>query len=287
MTTGNTGAAAGEQVREQQRNVWNTFSGGWKKQDDFVFEWLRTVGAKLIEQAGVQDGHVVLDAATGTGEPGLSAAALVNSGRVIGTDISEQMVAIASAKARDKRISNYEARVINESALPFNDGYFDAITCRFGVMYFPEPATGVRELTRVLKTGRRIALAAWAEPQKNPWATTASRVVNEMLALPAPPPDAPGIFRHAAPSALPSLLEQSGLHDIQVAEVTGTVRFDSTEAYWEFITDVVAPIATALKNIDAGQREAVKRAVLEAAAKSAQGAGIPFAWSALVASGTK
>ena len=125
MTTSNTGAAASEQVRDQQRNVWNTFSSGWKKQDDFVFEWLRTVGAKLIEQAGVRDGYVVLDAATGTGEPGLSAAALVGSGRVIGTDISEQMVAIASAKARDKRISNYEAQVANESALPFSSG------CRF------------------------------------------------------------------------------------------------------------------------------------------------------------
>ena len=287
MTTSNTGAAASEQVRDQQRNVWNTFSSGWKKQDDFVFEWLRTVGAKLIEQAGVRDGYVVLDAATGTGEPGLSAAALVGSGRVIGTDISEQMVAIASAKARDKRISNYEAQVANESALPFSDGYFDAVECRFGVMYFPEPAVGVRELVRVLKPGRQIALAAWAEPGKNPWATTASRVVNELLALPAPPPDAPGIFRHAAPGALSSLLEQSGLHDIEVAEVTGEVTFESAEGYWEFITDVVAPIATALKNADAGQREAVKRAVLDAAAQNARDGRIPLAWSALIASGTK
>ncbi len=276
-----------EQVRDQQRNVWNTFSGGWKKQDDFVFEWLQPVGAKLIEQAGVRDGYVVLDAATGTGEPGLSSAALVGRGRVIGTDISEQMVAIASEKARDKRISNYEARVANESALPFGDEYFDAIVCRFGLMYFPEPATGVRELARVLKAGHRIALAAWAEPQKNPWATTASRVVNEMLALPAPPPDAPGIFRHAAPGALSSLLEQSSLHGIEIAEVTGEVTFESAEAYWEFITDVVAPIATALKSIDAGQREVVKRAVIEEAAKGARGANIPLAWSALIASGTK
>ena len=85
MTTTDTSTAANEQVRDQQRNVWNTFSGGWKKQDDFVFEWLRPVGAKLIEQVGLRDGYVVLDAATGTGEPGLSAAALVGSGRVIGT----------------------------------------------------------------------------------------------------------------------------------------------------------------------------------------------------------
>lgn len=287
MTTPDTRAAANEQVRDQQRNVWNTFSGGWKKQDDFVFEWLRPVGTKLIEQAGLRDGYVVLDAATGTGEPGLSAAALIGSGKVIGTDISEQMVAIASEKAHAKRISNYEAQVVNEAALPFGDGYFDAIVSRFGIMYFPEPATGVRELVRVLKPGHRLALAVWAEPQQNPWVTVASRVVNEMLALQAPPVEAPGIFRQAAPGVLPSLLEQAGLHDIEVAAVTGEVTFESAEAYWEFITDVVAPIARALKGIDAGQQEAVKQAVLQAAATSARGTDIPFAWSALVAGATK
>ena len=287
MSTTDMNAAANEQVRDQQRNVWNTFSGGWKKQDDFVFEWLKPVGTTLIEQAGLRDGDIVLDAATGTGEPGLSAAGLVGSGRVIGADISEQMVAIASEKARQKGISNYEARVANESALPFGDAYFDAVVCRFGVMYFPDPPRGVRELARVLKPGRRLALAAWAEPQKNAWATTASRVVNEMLALPAPPPDAPGIFRQAAPGVLSSLLEQAALRDIKVTEVTGEATFESPEAYWEFITDVVAPIATALKGIDAAQREAVKRAVLEAASKSARGTDIRLGWSALVASATK
>ncbi|TAJ20416.1 MAG: methyltransferase domain-containing protein [Dehalococcoidia bacterium] len=289
MATTDPNAAANEQIRDQQRDVWNTFSAGWKKQDDFVVEWLRPVGTTLIEQAALRDGDVALDAATGTGEPGLSAAARVGSGKVVGVDISEQMVVIAAEKARQKGISNYEARVTDESALPFADASFDAVLCRFGVMFFPDPPRGVRELARVLKPGRRLALAAWAEPQKNAWATTASRVVNELLALPAPPPDAPGIFRHAAPGLLSSLLDQAGLHDAEVTEVTGEATFESPEAYWVFITDVVAPVATALKNIDAPQREAVKQAVLAAAAASASPGSteIRLPWSALVASATK
>lgn len=276
-----------EQIREQQRETWNKFSGGWKKHDDFVLEWLKPVGDKLIEDVDLKKGYVVLDAATGTGEPGISIARKVSGGKVIGTDVAKDMVTIAENKARNIGISNYEGRVCDESSMPFPDNYFDAVVCRFGVMYFPEPETAIRELVRVLKAGHKIALSAWAEPSKNPWATVASSIVNQALGIIPPAGNVPGIFRFSNPGALEAMFNQVGLRTVNQAEVKGELSFDSSEKYWEFIIDVIAPIATAIGKAPQNQQEEVKRAVMQSASKRSKDGKISFGWSAWVICGTK
>lgn len=290
-----------DQIREQQRATWNKFSSGWNKWDSFVFNWLEPIGEKILELARLEDDALVLDVATGTGEPGLSAAARIGGGKVIGTDIAEEMVKIANANAKRKGILNYEAQVADTSHVPFADASFDAVTCRFGVMYFPNPSSDVQELARVLKPGGRIALSAWAEPAKNPWATTPSHIIQETLGSTPPPstdsasspqagsgqapPDAPGVFRHARPSVLAELLGNAGLHDIETAEVQGQVTFESPEHYWEFVTDVMAPVAVALSQVDRETYERVKAAVMAAAASREAGSKISFEWSSWVTAG--
>ncbi len=276
-----------DQIREQQRATWNKFSSGWDKWDSFVFHWLDSIGEKILELAHLKDSALVLDVATGTGEPGLSAAARIGGGKVIGTDVAEEMVKIANANAKRKGILNYEAQVADTSHLPFADASFDAVTCRFGVMYFPNPPSDVQEFARVLKPGGRIALSAWTEPAKNPWATTPSRVIQEMLGSTPPPPDAPGVFRHSRSDVLAELLRGAGLHDIETAEVQGHVAFDSPEHYWEFVTDVIAPVAVALSQVDRETYERVKAAVTAAAASRKAGNKISFEWSSWVAAGTR
>ncbi len=275
-------------VREQQRAVWDNFSAGWKKHDDFVMAWLQPVGERLLQMIALGEDSTVLDAATGTGEPGLSAALRVPSGKVIGADIAADMLAVARDKAAARGIANYETEMCgDEASLPFAGGQFDAVVCRFGVMFFPDMPAGTRELARVLKPGGRVALAAWAEPAKNPWATTAAVVVNEVLSLSPPPADAPGIFRCAPPGTLTSLLHRAGLHEVEEVEVTGQLVFDSPEAYWQYVIDVVAPVAIALSAATSEQREAARRGIIDAAGKRASSNGVSFGWSAWVAAGVK
>jgi SAM-dependent methyltransferase len=211
----------------------------------------------------------------------------VKRGVVIGSDIAAEMVRIAEEKASSAGIKNYEGRVADETALPFPSEHFDAVICRFGVMYFPDPQAAVQELARVLKTGRRLALSAWADPQKNNWGTTASRVVNQSLGIPAPPPDAPGLFRQAPPGTLSSMLKQAGLRDVNEVEVTGKLTFETPERYWEFITDVVAPVASALSRVDQATREKVGQAVLDTVRKEIGTGPVSFNWSAWAAAGNR
>ena len=272
---------------QRQRELWNTFSPGWRKWDSFVMRWLQPIGEKLIEVAQLREGDLILDVATGTGEPGLTAATKVRRGKVIGTDVAEGMISLAQENAKRRGIANYQALVSDASHLPFQNQEFSVILCRFGVMYFANPQADVKEIVRMLKQGGRIAFSAWAQPEKNPWATTSGKTVQEILQLPLPPPDTPGIFRHAQAGALTQLFQGAGLKDIQETEVRGKLEFDSAEQYWEYTMDVVAPVAVALSDVDAATRKKVKQAILLRARSFEKGGKIIFPWSSWVVSGKK
>jgi ubiquinone/menaquinone biosynthesis C-methylase UbiE len=92
-----------DQIRDQQRETWDQFSAGWKKWDEMVLGWLAPFGEAMIRHANLKEDSRVLDVAAGTGEPGLSAAALVPQGHVTVTDLSERMLAVAAENAARRR----------------------------------------------------------------------------------------------------------------------------------------------------------------------------------------
>ena len=276
---------ATNEITEKQRQTWNKFSGGWKKWDTWVINWLQPIGEKLLAEADLEETDRVLDVSTGTGEPGLTAATRV--AQVVATDVAEDMVEIARINAEAKELRNFQAKVADAENLPFSDSEFDAAICRLGVMYFANPEAGVKEITRVVKPGRKLALAAWSEPTKNPWATTAAGVINKILDLPTPNPDAPGVFRCNRPGILTELLEQADVEEISQVEVTGEAIFDSPDHYWEFVMDVVAPVATPLGNATETVREQAKKAVMEATKPYQKDGKVIFPWACWVASGRK
>lgn len=273
------------EITEKQRQVWNKFSGGWEKWDQWVLNWLASIGSKLLDEAELKPTNRVLDVSTGTGEPGLTAATVV--AHVVATDVAEDMVEIARKNAQARGLQNFEAKVADAEDLPFGDGEFDAVVCRLGVMYFANPTAGVKEIARVLKPGGKVALAAWSDPAKNPWATTAAGVINKLLNLPPPPSDTPGVFRCSQAGLLSELLEQAGFKDINQVEVSGEGIYDSPEHYWEFVMDVVAPVATPLNNVDYATRKQAKQAVIEATKPFQKDGKVVFPYACWVASGRK
>lgn len=238
------------QIRDQQREVWNRFSPGWKKWDDLTMDFLKPMAEAIINRIDPQDTDVVLDVASGTGEPGLTIAGMLSRGKVIAIDLAEGMLEVALENAEKRGIKNYEAFNCDVSGMPFPDNSFDAISCRFGFMFFPDMLLAAKEMARVLKPGGRIAVTVWSEPEKNLWASAVMSIVNENMKVTPPPEGSPGLFRCAKRGLIPGLFEQAGLKNIVENEVSGKLMPGNKKIYWNFMTEVVAPVVAALNKAD-------------------------------------
>ncbi len=100
-----------EQIRDQQKESWNRFSSGWKKWDNLTMDFLKPMGDEIIRLLNPKNDNVVLDVASGTGEPGLTIATMLNGGKVIITDLSDDMLKIAKENGAERGITNIETRV--------------------------------------------------------------------------------------------------------------------------------------------------------------------------------
>src|SRR5262245_56825525 len=120
------------EIREQQKASWNKSSPGWKKWDDLTMDFLKPYGNEIIQRLNLKDSDMVLDVAAGTGDPGLTIASKVNNGKVIITDLADDMLVIAHENAQKLGLKNVEFCVCDVSELPFADNTFDAISCRMG-----------------------------------------------------------------------------------------------------------------------------------------------------------
>src|SRR5437773_418313 len=145
---------------------WSNAAPFWEKHRGTIERLFRPVSEALIEEAEVVPGMSVLDIATGPGEPALRIAELLGShGEVVGVDPVDGMIEAARGEAARRSLDNARFEVAAADSLPFSDNRFDAIVCRFGVMFFPSPAGCASEMLRVLKPGKIVAFAVWHFPE--------------------------------------------------------------------------------------------------------------------------
>ena len=155
------------------RHDWEGMTDGWKRWYDKFSKQSSEATKTIIELAKLREGMTVLDLACGSGEPSLSMARTVGpKGHVIATDIVPRMLEVAEANAENEGLSNIEFRMADAEALPFEDESFDAVTCRFGAMFFSSPERAMLEARRVLRNTGSIALVTWGPPEENPRFTT-------------------------------------------------------------------------------------------------------------------
>ncbi len=272
---------------EQQRKTWNQYSAGWEKWDEILMTIMRPISDWFIEVLQLKGNEHVLDVASGTGEPGLTLSTRLPEGRVTGSDLSENMVKIANKHAKNRGITNYQSQACDASNMPFENNFFDHVICRFGVMFFPDLSGSIREMTRVLKPGGRLAVTVWAGPELNPFLTLLALTVIEKLKLPKPSPDAPGIFSCAQPGLTRQLLVDAGLDNVTESNISGEAVFNSTIQYWEVFSEVAGPIVQALNNAPQEVVEDVKKTVLNKAENYIKDGKMHINWEAIVTTGIK
>src|SRR5258708_1321395 len=176
-------------------SAWRDSAPFWEKHREIIRRVFAAVTQALVEDGLIGSGHAVLDIATGPGEPALTIAALVHEGKVFGIDPAPEMVEAARRATAHLGFRNAQFDVASADRLPFPADTFDAVVSRFGVMFFPSPLDAVREMLRVLKPGRKLALAVWHFAERNPFHYALWRVIERYIDSPPPEPDAPEPFR--------------------------------------------------------------------------------------------
>jgi len=239
-----------EQIRQQQKQSWNRFSGGWKNWDKFTMRFLHPMGEAIIDHLKLTDSDKVLDIAAGTGEPGLTIAAIVKNGSVTGTDLSENMLAIAEDNAGARGLKNYSTSIADVCELPFPDNSFDKISCRMGFMFFPDMQIASNEMYRVLKPGGRLATSVWGTRDQNFWVTCIMDTINKHMELPPPIPGAPGMFRCASKGMITDIFLNSGFKNVAEETITGKADFVDADTYWRNMIEIAAPVVAALDKAD-------------------------------------
>ena len=254
--------SSSDEIQDVQRAAWAGLSASWEKWDSVIMEQLAPVGTAIIEHLDIAEDQQHLDIASGTGEPGLSIAKLAPRGHVVLTDLSPEMLDVATRRAQAQGISNVETKVCSADDLPFEDATFDSISVRFGFMFFPDLAKATAEFVRVLKPGGRLCSSVWAEVDKNPWTTIATQVVAAEAVVPPPDPVKPNMFRCAAPRCVTDLYEAAGLRDVAEWDVGVELVTRSPSQYWEMLSEHASVVVAALRQVDEPARERIANAVL-------------------------
>jgi ubiquinone/menaquinone biosynthesis C-methylase UbiE len=249
--------------------------------EGYIGRWSRLFVPAVLAAAEVANGCRVLDVATGPGEAALGAMSVVKwPGLVIGTDISPAMLEAARA-----RLSNTSFRPVatDGQALAFRDGSFDAVVCQLGLQFFPDPARGLSEFRRVLRTGRCTAVCVISTPDRAPmWgvlADTLSRHLpdqREALHL---------SFALADVARLEHLLRMAGFRDVRVKREMHQGIMESFNDYWAPIQAGTGQMPQAYLALPESSRRAVREEVQARLAEFESGGRLVMSVEMLIGAG--
>jgi demethylmenaquinone methyltransferase / 2-methoxy-6-polyprenyl-1,4-benzoquinol methylase len=107
----------------------------------------------------------LLDVATGTADVAIMAAKQLNSPRIVGVDIANQMLEIGRGKIQERGLQGQISLEQGDSEnLRFEASSFDGITVAFGVRNFEHLERGLLEMARVLRPGGRLVVLEFSKP---------------------------------------------------------------------------------------------------------------------------
>jgi SAM-dependent methyltransferase len=279
-------------IRENLREEWTgeRTVAAWRKWHAQIAAFTRGATDAILEAAQLRPGMRVLDLASGVGDPALSIAAAVGpSGRVTASDMGPGMISLAQELARKKGLPNIEFREANAESLPFADSSYDVLTCRFGIMFFPDLAKALRECFRVLKPGARAAFVAWGKKEQPFFAATAGILLKHVPVPPPPPdPDAPNITMFGQSDRLRHALEAAGFINVhEEARIVPGTWPGPLEEFWEQFTEVAAPFRPLIEQLTPEKKAAAVAEILAALRKFWNGKELTLPLEIVIGAGSR
>lgn len=209
-----------EQYRKVMRKGWNLTPSIY---DRVWTPVLREYSIGCVERVNLRPGDRVLDVATGPGTAALLAADRVGTkGAVIGVDISDSFVEVATAAAAGRSNLAFARHPMEQLAIP--DGSFDAATCVLGLMYAAPVSSALAQVARVLGAGGRFAACVWGRRER-----CCFREMFPILGRRLQMDVCPMFFALGVPGAFEEALTRAGFVDAREERVDVTLRWRDRE----------------------------------------------------------
>lgn len=238
--------------KSAMRRQWDAAASGWDAHTPSIRAWLGPATDAMLGMAGVAPGSRVLDVAAGTGDQTLAIAERVGpQGFVLATDLSQAVVALARNNALRAGFTHVQARVADGEDLQVDAASFDAAICRLGLMFFPDPLKGLREMHRALRPTGGACTMVFSSPEKNPCVTILMSTALKHAGLERRDPYVPGgLLSLGRPGRIDELFKAAGFRDVATTAIDAPFRLPSVEGYLDFIRSSASPIQHILHRLD-------------------------------------
>ncbi len=257
------------EYKDRQRQAWDNVASEWEKWWPMFERNVQVVSDRIVESAALSPGKRVLDLATGIGEPAITAARLIGpDGKVVATDLSSKMLAIARKRADQLGLNNIEFRQMDAEAVDRLQGHFDAILCRWGLFFLPDLKVALERMRQKLASDGRIVAAVWGEPQKVPPLSLPMKIAGEVLQR--RPPAGPGVFSLSDKEDLMRKFSEAGFAKPHIEELTLMAGFESAGEFTRFTRDVSAPVKMLIADQPPEKQNEIWDAIARAAGQFAR-----------------
>ncbi len=251
-------SGGGHAFKASMRAQWDTAAEGWNAHAADIRHWLHKPTDAMCRMAGVQAGSRVLDVASGSGDQTLTVAQQVGvRGHVLATDLSPAILALAHENAIRAGFTQVETQVADGEDLGVPEATFDAAVCRLGLMFFPDPLRGLREIHRALRPGGGVCTMVFSAPEKNPCLTILMSTALKHAGLPARDPFAAGgLLSLGQPGRIDALFRSAGFDEVATSALEAVFHLPSVDHYLGFVRRSASPILQILARLDAAAADA-------------------------------
>ena len=248
----------------ERTTSWDEAAAGWNHHSNLIHQWLQDITQTMLDDARIAKGMRVLDVAAGAGDQTLDIARRVGPrGRVLATDLSPGILALAQANAAAAGLAQVSTQVADAQALGLAGAGFDAAVCRLGLMFCCSPLMALNSIRMALRPNGRFSALVFGPPEGNPCLTIAFAAVRKHLCLAdaetgrfGNPDDAGALMSLGKPGLLHELLIDAGFADVAVHSVPAPFFASSAAHYVDFLRSSASPLMALLMPLAKSEQQA-------------------------------
>lgn len=270
------------------RAQWEDAAQAWHRWGPVIENWLGAATERMLDAADVRSGSRVLDVAAGAGGQSIAAARRVGpSGQVLATDISPRILEYAAQAAADAGLSNITTRELDGERLEVEEGSFDAVISRVGLIYFPDQQAALGGMLRALRPGGRLSAVVYSTADRNGFFAVPVGIIRRRAQLPPPVPGQPGPFSFGSSGVAEATLATAGFRDVEVETVPSPLRLATAAECVTFERESFGALHQMLSGLPEPDREAAWTEIGQALAQFEGPEGFVGPCEMLVVSGTR